>query len=248
MLIAADVGNSSLKVGLFDGPEPTSVLRLPWTGIGEAGPPEAVLPGAAPDTPLCAVSVNEGGLRALRAWAGRPVAVLGEDLPLRVRNRYRDPAEVGRDRLVNAAAAHDLVGGAAVVADLGSAVTVDAVSGEGTFLGGAIAPGLPALRAGLRASAPALPEADGEEPPRGLPRSTAEALRAGVLLGLAGAVERLAAAMADAMEGRDPPLVLTGGDAERIAALLAGPVVVEPHLTLRGVRLLATKERGMPCT
>lgn len=247
MLIAADVGNSSLKLGFFPGDSPAAVVRVPWPDLSAAGSLDEVLPGAPPGAPLVAVSVNAGGLAALRAWAARPVLVIGEDVPLPVPNRYRRPSEVGRDRLVNAAAAHALAGGAAVVADLGSAVTVDAVGADGAFLGGAIAPGLPALRAGLRAAAPALPPWDGAGPAGGLPGSTAEALGWGILLGLAGAVERLARE-ARRHAGAGAPLVLCGGDAARVAPFVGEPVRLAPHLTLVGVRLLGAGREGAPCT
>jgi type III pantothenate kinase len=181
--------------------------------------------------------VNETALTALLAGAGAGARVLGRDLPMRMENRYRDPTETGHDRLAAAAAAHALAEGPAVVVDLGSAVTVDAVDASGAFLGGAIGPGRPALVAGLRAAAPALPDAG--EMPDGLPRSTGEAIRAGIDLGLAGIVTRLVSEARSALSGGDEPVVfLTGGDAETLADRLPFPVRVDPWLVLRGVRIL----------
>jgi type III pantothenate kinase len=160
-----------------------------------------------------------------------------------VENRYEDPREVGRDRLVNAAAGHERAGGAVIVADLGSAVTVDAVSPEGAFLGGTIAPGLEALARGLAAIAPALPPWDRQRPEAGMPRSTRDAIRRGVVSGLAGLTERLVAEI-EAAAGLGPlPLILTGGDAALVAPALGRPSETLPHLTLEGVRILYHRAR-----
>jgi type III pantothenate kinase len=195
------------------------------------------------------VSVSEPALARFLAGVGRGAKVLGVDLPLLVENRYEDPAEVGRDRLVNAAAGHVLAGGAAVVVDLGSAVTADAVDADGAFLGGAIAPGLPAFRAGLRAAAPALPPIPEGEPPNGIPRSTADALRAGAVRGLAGLADRLVAdARAGLVTGEEPaPALLTGGDAALVSRHMSTRTRLCPDLTLRGVAILRRRAKeGRP--
>ena len=164
MLLAFDVGNSGIKVGAFDGESLVATARLPdpRSDLG------AALGRSVAGAVLVAISVNEDALAALLAGAGKGAIVLGRDLPIRMVNRYRDPSETGPDRLAAAAAAHAVAGGAAVVVDVGSAVTVDAVDDDGVFLGGTIGPGRSALVAGLRGAAPALPCAgelpEGEEP------------------------------------------------------------------------------------
>jgi type III pantothenate kinase len=250
MLVAVDVGNSQAKAGLFSGPDLVRTARVP------PGVPLRESLSIDPDAAILvvAVSVTEPGLDALREAAGAAVLVLGRDLPILVPNAYRDPSEVGRDRLAAAAAAHERADGPAVVVDAGSAVTVDAVAGDGTFLGGAIAPGLRAMVEGLARVAPALPAPGDEGPPAGLPRSTAEALAAGIGWGLAGLVDRLVAEAAAALEAAgegSPAVLLTGGDADRIAPRLARAAVVAPHLTLHGVRILherAVAAGEAPCT
>lgn len=252
MLVAVDVGNSGVKAGLFEGDELLHAVRLT---AGEDLRERLRLPEDA-DPDVVAVSVSEPALAALRADLGRAglagrLVVLGVDVPLLVPNRYRDPAEVGRDRLVAAAAARELAGGAAVVVDAGSAVTVDAVAADGAFLGGSIAPGRRAMTLGLAAAAPALPPVPADDAPAGLPRSTCEALAAGTTLGLAGLVDRLVRLAADEL-GRagepGPAVIVTGGDGDRLAPLLEREVVVEPWLTLRGVRLLHGRAGEGRCT
>jgi type III pantothenate kinase len=241
MLLVADIGNSSVKLGLFRGGRFEPTCRVSHADLA-AG---AALPSFVREFrgSFVAVSVHAAGLEALERLAGKPLLVLGRDLPILVGNAYARPEEAGHDRLANAAAAHASAGGAAVAVDAGSAVTVDAVAEDGTFLGGAIAPGLPALLAGLRIAAPALPEWDGRPPEPGIPRRTIDAVRAGVLIGLAGAVDRLVE-LAIGAAGPAAAVVLAGGDAERLAPLLARPAAVVPHLTLDGARLLFERATG----
>jgi type III pantothenate kinase len=249
MLIAVDVGNTGAKAGVFRGPDLLRVERFRSADL--AAPADlARLLGRDPGEidAVVVVSVSANGLAEFEAGPGRSALVLGRDVPISVSNHYRDPTEVGADRLVNAAAAHANAKGAVIAADLGSAVTVDAISATGAFLGGAIAPGAPALRAGLRSAAPALPEWGGGEPGPALPTSTDEAIRFGIVHGLAGLVDGLI----DAVGREFPapvPVLLTGGDAPLVAGLLRHPVSHLPHLTLEGVRLLYDlARRDRPCT
>jgi len=243
MLLAFDVGNSGIKVGVFDGESLVATARLtdPRSDLA------AVLGRSVAGAVLVAVSVNEDALAALLKGSGKGARVLGRDLPIRMLNRYHDPAETGPDRLAAAAAAHATTGGAAVVADLGSAVTVDVVDDDGVFLGGTIGPGRSALVAGLRGAAPALPCAG--ELPEGLPRSTGEAIRAGIEYGLAGIVERLVSEARKALpRGEGAPVFLTGGDAREVAGRLPFPVRLDPDLVLHGVRILYDRAGEDPCT
>jgi len=243
MLIVVDVGNSGAKAGLFDGETLRAQVRFLTSEISSPDHLARLLDIRPDDVEaIVAVSVSEPLLAEFLSGPGLGAVVLGRDLPLLVENRYIDPAEVGADRLVNCAAAHTIAGGAAVAVDLGSAVTVDAVSADGAFLGGAIAPGLPSLRAGLRSAAPALPEWVREAPRADLPRSTLQAVNWGILHGLAGMVDRLIAKVSECV-GDGAPVYLTGGDADLVAGLLSVAPVVVPHLTLDGVRILYDRAR-----
>lgn len=243
MLIAVDVGNSGAKAGAFDGAALCSMARFVVKDLSSPADLLGLLDLDPDDVAaVVVVSVSEPQLAGFLAGAGRGALVLGRDLPILVANHYIDPAEVGADRLVNCAAAHEIAGGAAVAVDLGSAVTVDAVSADGVFLGGAIGPGLPSLRAGLRFAAPALPEWVREPPFAELPGSTRQAVNWGILHGLAGMVDRLIEKVGGAVPA-GAPVILTGGDAGLVAGLLRVEPVVVPHLTLDGVRILYDRAR-----
>lgn len=247
MKLLVDIGNSRVKWALAragaitEGPfafarpgdASDAAFAIAW---GALSPPAAVA--------VCSVA-GPGGTDALAAWTRAQWGLAPYELrPCRragaLVNGYRDPGALGADRWANLLGARALLGAAdAIVVDAGTAVTVDALRGDGRHLGGAILAGLEAGRAGLRAAAPALPAAIDDA---GLPADTpGGAIGAGTLVGLAGAIERLAAAVGSDLER--PRRVVTGGDAGRLAPWLGPDWALEPLLTLRGV--LAATER--PC-
>ena len=169
-------------------------------------------------------------------------------LPLPV--RVDRPLEVGADRLVNALAAHRLHGSPAVVADVGTAITVDAVAADGAFLGGAIAAG-PAL--GLRALAEStakLPRVSLVEPGRAIGRDTVSALRAGAVLGwrdlVSGLIGRVRTELAahEGVRREEVRTILTGGFAASEWAHGLEVDVVDPLLTLRGLAIFHAEVSG----
>ena len=252
-LVVWDVGNTALKVVAF-GPRGAvrGALRVPLrVPLGNGARPEVLAACLREfDRPSVVVSVNDAGLVLLEGALGLPpVPLLGRDLPVVAENRTDAPAETGIDRLCAAAAAHARARGAAVAVGVGTALTVDAVDGTGAFLGGAIGPGLPTTAAGHAPAAPRLPSPDfSPGAPAGYPgRTTAGALRAGFLLGFAGAVDRLAAeASRAAAGGRLPrrrgggrvPVFLHGGDAPLLIPHLGTAGIHAPHLVAEGARVM----------
>ena len=165
-------------------------------------------------------------------------------LPVRVDR----PAEVGPDRLVNALAAARLHGTPAIVVDIGTATTVDAVGADGAFLGGAIAAGPELSLAALASRTAKLPHVGLAGTPRAIGRDTAEALRSGAVHGQVGAVRELIDRVRDELatlaQGGRPVVLLTGGGSRLPwAAGIAGVDVVDPDLTLRGLLVLAAEGR-----
>ncbi len=237
----------------MNAPRPDWVVDVGNTRVKAArlGPDGALLEvlaadPVAPDLPLegrvAVLSVSRPHAEALLARYDPDdrvsLRLLGVDEPLPIEIRVIRPEEVGHDRLANAAAAHVRAGGAAIVADVGTAITVDAVDGTGAFLGGTIGPGPRVALAGLRAAAPHLPDPEDLVPTCILGQTTREAMAAAIRYGFAGAVDRMIEEMAESMGGR-PARFLTGGGSEALAdALRSGPEFV-PHLTLEGIRELA---------
>ena len=242
-LTVLDVGNSALKIVVFD--PSGKVVEADRRTF--AAPIEEALALLRP--PLVAVSVNADHLERVRRALGGPLPAVGTDLPVPLENRTARPGETGLDRLCAALAAHARARGPAVALGVGTAITADAVGRTGAFLGGSIAPGLRAAAAGLREAAPALPPPDlAEDDPVPSPgRTTAEALRAGFLLGFAGLADRLAGEAAAAARGRGRgrvPVFLHGGDAGALAPLLRTRCTAAPHLVAEGARIAWLRSRS----
>lgn len=150
-------------------------------------------------------------------------------------NCYDHPQQLGSDRWLAAIAAWNLHHAPCVVATAGTALTVDAVSGQGEFLGGFIAPGWQAMHDTLVA-ATRLKEVHGEI--ASFPTNTADAVTSGVLHAMAGAVESMCSQLRQ-KEGSEPRCLLSGGDADKLLPLLPPPVARVDHLVLEGLRVLA---------
>jgi type III pantothenate kinase len=148
-----------------------------------------------------------------------------------------NPKEVGADRVVNAVAAHQLYGGSVIVIDLGTATTFDAVSEDGDYLGGAIAPGIAIATEALFTRTAALPRVELTHPKRAVGRNTVAAMQSGIVFGYAGLIEGIVSRIQQEMGGK-AKVVATGGYAELLARETPVIEVVNPDLTLIGLRLI----------
>jgi type III pantothenate kinase len=149
---------------------------------------------------------------------------------------------VGADRIVNAVAAHTLYGGPAIVVDFGTATTFDAVSEEGDYLGGAIAPGNGISLEALFRSASRLPRIDLVRPPSAIGTTTESSMQAGIIYGFAGQVDEVVAKFREEL-GADAKVIATGGLAGLIATESRTIEIVNPLLTLEGLRLMYERQR-----
>lgn len=172
--------------------------------------------------------------RAVRALSGRRLIEADPGADPGIDIAVPRPEAVGVDRLLAAGAAFRRVRGAAIVVDAGTALTVDLVSAGGCFLGGTIAPGLRAMANVLSSGTSLLPEVKLEAPPSALGRDTRECIRAGVVFGAAGAVDRLVEELIAAADAA-PRVLLTGGDAPFLSPYLRSPHDSEPDLVLHGL-------------
>lgn len=235
-LVTVDCGNSTIDCQRLD------EGRRVRFAHGEQERVAAFLAGA---RRIAAVSVAPTAFATLLAAAkglGIPVASAGVELPCPLRLDYETPGTLGADRWVACLAAHREAG-RAIVVDCGTATTVNLVDEDGAFRGGPIAPGLRALEVGMRHATPALPPPRLDLVPSPLPRTTQEAVDAGVLIGYCGLVERLVAGAVAVSRG-GTTVFLTGGNADRVLRHSRLRAVVAPDLVHRGLRLLA---EGSPC-
>lgn len=152
-----------------------------------------------------------------------------------VTNLYAHPGQLGVDRWLALVAAWNRGHAPCVVATAGTALTVDALSSQGEFLGGLIVPGLRLMQASLATGTAGLPVQAGQF--QALPRETGDAIYSGVLMAMAGAVERMRQTL-QAREGRAPRCLLSGGDAPLLEAALPGYVEIADNLVLHGLWLI----------
>lgn len=255
MLLAVDVGNTNVTIGLFAGGDGPRVRRAATTPRGTADELELLLEAllgldgrslADVDAVACSsvVPAVTAGVEALARRRSLPclVAAAGT-VPIHV--RVERPLEVGADRLVNAFAAGRLHRLPAVVVDLGTATTLDAVDADGAFVGGAIAPGLALGVEALAERTAKLPRIELRTPERAIGRDTVAAMQSGAVLGyqalVAGLLERVRRELAEAC-GVDPRAVTaiaTGGlSAAPWARDVPGFDVFDRDLTLTGLALL----------
>jgi type III pantothenate kinase len=154
-----------------------------------------------------------------------------------VRVLYDDPGQVGADRIVDAAAVFKLYGGPACIIDFGTATTFDAISLDGDYLGGAIAPGIRIAADALFQRASKLPRIDLHLPPAAIGRNTVHSLQSGLLLGYIGLVEGIVHRFQQEL-GSETKVVATGGLAETIAKQTSIISILAPWLTLDGLRII----------
>jgi type III pantothenate kinase len=182
----------------------------------------------------------------VRHFGAQPL-MIGPGVKTGMAIEYEDPREVGADRIVNGVAAYELYGGPAVVVDFGTATTVDAVSGTGHYLGGAIAPGIGISVDALFEHAARLPRVDLVKPRRAIGRNTVHSMQAGIFYGYVGLVKELIRRFRDelsgASEGTPPKVIATGGLASVLSEEVPDISVVDPLLTLKGLRIVYGRNR-----
>lgn len=254
MFLAFDIGNSSIGCAVFDGDD----MRTRWRMDTDAGRGSAVYSTRIGDVLAGAgigVRVLDGAIassvvrgmadvmaRAVRSLAGCDLIEADPRTDPGIDVAVAEPEGVGVDRLLAAGAAFRLVGGSVIVVDAGTALTVDLVSAAGCFLGGTISPGLKAMAQALASDTSLLPEVRLEAPASAVGRDTPECIRAGVVFGAAGAVDRVVEELIDNAEGA-PRVLLTGGDARFLSPYLRTQHDFEPDLVLRGLAFAFRKRR-----
>lgn len=248
-LLVVDAGNTNLVLGIFTGDALTASWRLQTlhgqtedelslkiTGLLERG---GIDPASVPASVLASVvpPLTDTIVRAIHDVFGREPLVVRPGIRTGMRLLYDHPEEIGADRIVNAVAAWDRVGGAAVVVDFGTSTNFDCVSDRGDFAGGVIAPGLGISAEALFRSAARLPRVEVARPPRAIGKSTVAAMQSGLFFGYAGLVDGILEQVLAEMGGA-PRVLATGGLAGLIAPALRHASEVVPDLTLHGLRLL----------
>ena len=166
-----------------------------------------------------------------------PPLVVGAGVKTGIRVLYENPRDVGADRIADAVAAHRIYGGPTIVVDCGTATVFDAITAEGEYLGGAIAPGIQISVDALATRASLLRRIDLIAPKQAIGRNTVHSMQAGVVFGYVGLVEGMITRFKQEMEG-DPKVIGTGGLVDLVAHECPAIDVVDRDLTLHGLRLI----------
>ncbi len=249
MLLAIDIGNTNVTLGVFEGEELRATWRLA-TDIDQMPDEYAIilldlLRHQGMDTPdinaiaMCStVPPLTGHFQELfqRYFHTSPMIVRA-GIKTGVRIRIDNPREVGPDRIANTAAAHHLHTGAVIVVDVGTATTFDIVSKEGDYLGGVIAPGIAIAAEALFRRAAALPRVELVPPERAIGTNTIAAMQSGIVFGYVGLIEGILARIQKEL-GEKATVVATGGYGELMAKETKIIDVINPDITLIGLRLI----------
>lgn len=249
MLLTIDIGNTNITLGLYVDDELGPRWRL--ATVHERMPDEYGLQfhallahaGYGPQdlSGICMASVvpplTTRIETACLAYLGCQPLVVGMGVRTGVRIRYEDPRAVGADRIVDAAAVQKLYGGPACVVDFGTATTFDAITTEGDYLGGAIAPGIEIAAEALFQRTSKLTRVELQRPPSPIGRNTTHAMQSGLLFGYVGLVEGMIERFREEL-GPEMKVIATGGLAEIMAGETQAIDIIAPWLTLDGLKII----------
>jgi type III pantothenate kinase len=252
MLLVVDVGNTQTHFGVFQedgeaiaehwrfatvrestGDELAAALSnlLGLRGLAFSDVDSSIVSSTVPQ-------LSEQWTHVADRYLGHQMLVVGPTIRTGMPIRIDNPHEVGADRLVNAVAAYDRVKDTCLVVDFGTAITYDAVSAAGEYLGGIITPGAEISIDALYDRAAKLPKVELAEPRSLIGKSTVDAIRSGIVYGFAGQVEGIVARLRDEL-GQDTKAIATGGLAELLVPFIRETIdEVDDLLTLVGLRLI----------
>lgn len=261
MLLAIDVGNTNIVLGVFDGKRLAKSWRL--VTLRERTADEVGIlvtqlfaaSGLSPKdvTGIILASVVPPLTRPMEEMAaqyfGRPPLTIDPGVNTGMPVLYTPPSDVGADRVVNAVAAYEMFGRThhipVIVVDFGTATTFDAISAAGEYVGGVICPGIGISADALFQRAARLPKVDVRKPPSIVGQTTVTSMQAGLFFGYVAMVDGIVARMRRELpDGERAACVATGGMADVLAAETTSIQHVEPELTLQGLRLIW--ERSSP--
>ncbi|NLU53596.1 MAG: type III pantothenate kinase [Clostridiaceae bacterium] len=248
MLLAIDVGNTNISIGVFK----DDVLLGNWrmSTIKERTSDEigmflmglfnqaGIRPDEIHDAIMCSVvpPATHSIVNAIKKYVGRNPILVGTGVKTGINIKYENPREVGSDKIVNAVGALKLYGGPVIIVDFGTATTFCAVNSKRDYLGGIICPGIKISAEALFDKASILPRIEIAKPKRIIGRTTVSSMQSGIVYGFVGQVDYIVSLMKKEMGEDNIKTVATGGMAKLIAAESKSIDIVNPLLTLEGLK------------
>jgi type III pantothenate kinase len=249
MLLCIDIGNTNIKLGLFEDDRPRAHWRVATDRARLADEYAMLLLDlfaaehmSTGDVTGCVISsvvppLTPAFAEISKRYLKQEPIMVGPGIKTGLSIRTDHPAEVGADLIVSAVAARQMYGAPVIVIGFGTATTFGAVSAQGDYVGVAIAPGVATGAEALFRFAAKLPQVELARPPRAIGKNTIHSMQSGLIFGFAGLVEGLVKRMRAELGGQ-ARVIATGGLAELIAAETDTIEVVEPDLTLFGLRMI----------
>ncbi len=246
MNLAIDIGNTCVSLGLFKDDRLIKRTALPTQSekyisllkgyFGKYSVEKAIISSVVPQ-------VTKRIEQALKKLKVNNILVLGRDLAVPVKNRYKFPKKSGQDRLVNAYAAIKYFGYPAIVVDFGTAITFDAVSRKKEYSGGMIIPGLQTSLDALAEKTALLPRIKLSKPPKNLiGRTTQDSMLSGMIYGFASLTDGLIKKLKQKL-GRRTLVIGTGGNIKFISPWCKEFTSIDANLTLKGLNLILLSRR-----
>jgi type III pantothenate kinase len=255
MLLAIDIGNTTIALGVFEG----KVLVKEWRARSErektadeygillldllrlSGLEPSAVDGVVVSSVVPPLTPAFQDLS--QRLFGRKALVVGPGLKTGMPILYENPGEVGADRIVASIAAYEKYGGPCIVVDFGTATTFDSVTAKGEYLGGAIAPGIRISAEALYLRTAKLPRIEVVKPKRVIGKTTVASMQSGIYFGYVGLVNHLIAEISRELGG-PAVIVVTGGFGGALGPEIRGDHHFEPHLVLEGLRIIYDRNAG----
>ncbi|WP_304196127.1 type III pantothenate kinase [Peptostreptococcus stomatis] len=253
MLLVFDIGNTNMVLGVYDGDNLVRDWRIN-TDLNKTSDEYGVLIKSLFDASNISLSVVDAIIVSsvvpavmhslenfCRKYCNISPMVVGPGIKTGLNIKYEDPKMVGADRIVNAVAAISKYNCPVIIIDFGTATTYCAVSNKGEYIGGAISPGMKISSEALFQKASKLPRVELVTPETVICKDTVSAMQAGIIYGYAGQVEKIVGLMKKELKDEETLVIATGGLANMISQETNAIDVIDPNLTLEGLRIIYEK-------
>ena len=249
--LAVDIGNTAISLGLLENG------RVAWVRSVETAARPAVFLGkiktilssltrrypSLEEVVICSVVPAAFAViqNLIRKEFSLKTIVVGRDKIVPIKNHYRNPAQVGQDRLICAYAARELYGTPLIVIDFGTAITYDVVSKKGEYLGGIIVPGIRLTAESLFKKTALLPKVRIRTPRELIGRDTNNSILSGIFYGYGSLSKGLIDLIGKEIKSK-PKVIITGGYSHWVKKYISYPATIDPHLVFKGMSLVLSSD------